>query len=124
MSQYILIIYNCALDRFILNIHILNQGDHNMFETIINFLHVAPLAAILALAVAPKLASLLGKNLENAKINTAMLVLSSIGILAGAFEHHHGIQLLDPCFGYAATLAFVAFKISQKKAVKVSVTKE
>lgn len=95
-----------------------------MLETIVNFLHVAPLVAILALVIAPRFAALFGKNLENAKLNIAMLALSSIGILSGAFEHHHGIQLLDPCFGYAATLIYVAFKISQNKAIKVSVTKE
>ncbi len=94
-----------------------------MFETIINFLHVAPLFAIIGLAVAPKLSAFFAKKLESTKLNITMLVLASIGILAGAFEHHHGIQLLDPCFGYAATLIFVAYKISQNKAVKISVTK-
>lgn len=77
-------------------------------EQIINFLHLAPLAAILIMLVAPKFASLL---VSKEKINAATLILASVGILSGAIDHHHHEYLIDPCFGYVASLIVVAIKL-------------
>jgi len=89
-----------------------------------NFLHLAPLALIMFIIVAPKVFNLLmGKNYEGKLNHTLILVLSSIGILAGTYDHHHVCYLIDPCFGYAAALVYVAFKVAVLRPVKETVSK-
>jgi len=87
-----------------------------MLTTFFNFMHLAPLALIAILVFAPKLKySLIPQKFFNA----AMLILASIGIIAGAFDHHHIEYLIDPCIGYAATLLYVAFRTTQTQAEKI-----
>ena len=85
-----------------------------------DFLHVAPLFLIVLSLFSAQLYRLMTKKSVNSNwLSSILLVLCSVGIISG--EHvHHGelLTLVDPCFGYAATLIGVAVKIVRQQ-VKV-----
>jgi hypothetical protein len=87
-----------------------------MIEQIFNFLHVAPLAVI-AFIIAKQVFTGASKSVFNAN-DTLMLVLSSVGILAGTYDHHHAHFAVDPCVGYSIVLGYVAFRSIRKKVLQ------
>jgi integral membrane sensor domain MASE1 len=89
-----------------------------MLENLIGFLHVAPLAVIAAVSVFAR-----SKSLNQGLVNAIILVLTSIGILAGAVDHDHHAYIVDPCFGYVLALLFVAVKSAAKSNFKVTSAK-
>ena len=87
-----------------------------MSEMLMEILHLAPLALI-ALAVLGSgiYKAVAKKSVDSGMLHTALLVLCSVGIVAGNFVHHGELlHLLDPCYGYAATLMGIAFSKSAK----------
>jgi hypothetical protein len=95
-----------------------------MLEQLINFAHVAPLMAILLLVAAPKVRELFfGAKIEANKSNSLVLILASVGILAGAVDHNHVEYVIDPCFGYALALVHVAFKLMLPRTSTNSIAK-
>jgi len=86
-----------------------------MIYNIISFLHIAPLLAIISLAILGKVYSNTKKNSSNylAKI----LILSSVGIASGFGVHPHHLSEADHgtcyvCLGYAIVLAAAGIRLS------------
>lgn len=87
----------------------------------LKFLHVAPLFVIMILLLLPIIFRVFKKNeISSDILSSSLLLLSSIGIASGANVHDHdgGMLFIDPCFGYAAVLVFVAVKLISKFAKK------
>ncbi len=82
-----------------------------MLDSIINFLHIAPLAGIAVLIGA----SSLSKKISASLISALILALSAVGLMSGSVAHHHHEHMLDPCFGYVAAILFVALKVLNAK---------
>ena len=88
-----------------------------MLENFLSIAHIVPLAIIATSVVFNLVAP---SRISKHGFNALLLLLSSIGICAGSFTHdHHTTILLDPCFGYAATLLFVAVRIMVDASSKV-----
>ena len=82
-------------------------------ETLIEILHTMPLFVISFLFALPVISRLLFKTEIKIKSTESIsLVLSAVGIAAGSNAHNAFHHLLDPCFGYAAFLLYIAAKIS------------
>jgi uncharacterized membrane protein len=84
-----------------------------MQESIIHYLHVAPLFIIIALSIAnqvfksKKFYSYLRKNHVGLQ-----LLLVSVGVMSGAISHsHYGILECNLCFVYSAILAWSAMRL-------------
>ena len=82
-----------------------------MKESIIHYLHVAPLFIIIVLSIAnqvfktKKFYSYLRRNRTGLQ-----LLLVSIGVMSGAISHsHHGILGCDLCIVYSIILAWTSF---------------
>lgn len=89
-----------------------------MTETFIQFLHIVPLAMIIMLSgTTIAINHFAAKKINTTFLIPTVLILCSIGILAGN-KLHHGelLNIIDPCFGYAATLIAVASKLVSSKA--------
>lgn len=90
-----------------------------MIETLLNVMHVAPLAIIALVILADVITK--GAFFKKELYNAALLILSSIGIASGSFVHtHHSVFLIDPCFAYSAALIFVAVKLISSSVVKAN----
>ena len=84
-----------------------------MQESIIHYLHVAPLFIIIALSIAnqvfksEKFYSYLRKNHVGLQ-----LLLVSVGVMSGAISHsHYGILGCNLCLVYSAILAWSAISL-------------
>lgn len=89
-----------------------------MIDNLLAFLHVAPLAVIVAVSFFAR-----SKSANQGLINAVILVLTSIGIIAGSVDHHHHTYIVDPCFGYVIALLFVAVKSASKAGLKANSAK-
>lgn len=88
-----------------------------MMETLLNMMHVGPLVVI-AIAVLVNIITS-GNVFKPELYNATLLVLSSIGIAAGAYAHdHNSVFLIDPCLAYSAALIFVAARLIVGSLVK------
>lgn len=87
-----------------------------MSESLMQVLHVAPLALIaLTLVSSWSYKLMTKKSWDDGMVRAALLVLCSVGIIAGHNVHHGELlHFFDPCFGYAATLMGIAFKSTQQ----------
>jgi len=77
-------------------------------------LHVAPLVLITLLLIAPYMYKMVtGRILVMRFVDSALLLLCSVGISAGINAHTMLSHfLLDPCFYYSLVLVCVAAKLS------------
>lgn len=77
-------------------------------------LHTIPLFLVIAtLSFAFFYGKFTSKSVSTNLVCSVLLVLCSVGIIAGSHVHGHchSFGWLDPCFGYAATLIGVAAKL-------------
>ena len=84
-----------------------------MNETIINYLHVAPLLIMTALTIINKLwpSNKLLKYIRKNFISVQLLLIS-IGMLSGTIFHsHEGILGCNICLIYSALLALIAIRL-------------
>lgn len=84
-----------------------------MNETIINYLHVAPLLIMTALTIINKLwpSNKLLKYIRKNFISVQLLLIS-IGMLSGTIFHsHEGILGCNICSIYSALLALIAIRL-------------
>lgn len=83
---------------------------HNIIEA----LHIAPLLVMVAIFSVQFAWKLFKKQiLIIQQLDPILLILSAIGIAAGANAHGHELahSLFDPCFGYAAVLMCISARM-------------
>ncbi|WPX96151.1 hypothetical protein [Candidatus Bandiella euplotis] len=93
-----------------------------MSEKIMNVLHVIPFFIIIALEVWSFMRKKSTKNQAGVNMSATFLLLSAVGIASGFGLHHsHSageiIGSCYVCFGYAAVLTVVAYRIMQDSKV-------
>lgn len=89
-----------------------------MFFNFFEFLHVAPLAGIVAVLIFSLVARIRSKEIA-LNVRGLLIGFCALGIMAGTQAHHsHILEILDPCMAYAAVLAGVA--VSLFKAVPIA----
>ena len=86
-------------------------------EILLQAMHIVPLFLIIGLVGLNAF-----KTVKN--LFSFVLVLCSVGVLAGNAVHHGEIiHLFDPCLGYAAALVAMAVKLSKVKLAVEKISK-
>ncbi|CAL7959264.1 conserved membrane hypothetical protein [Alphaproteobacteria bacterium] len=77
----------------------------------IKFIHVVPLFLIaLSLSIPYVYRKVTKQDIAIAWLTPVVLLLCAVGITAGTNSHHGVRYLVDPCFGYAAALIYIALR--------------